>query len=170
MEGEPEPLTFQVWCNHAYHFTALPLPIHNNNIDLRHFCSYPSDQLINQALCESSIIMLTTRPQPAHNNDKDLRHFGSCPSDQLINQTLCASSRMVGSRLSDYFEKNLNGAPTTDERLTGVQQPFVLRGTIAFHQRPLVKICQLLGSGGGSVGRAVASYTRGPRFDSHRWH
>ena len=24
------------------------------------------------------------------------------------------------------------------------------------------------GSGGGSVGRAVASYTRGPRFDSHR--
>ena len=27
-----------------------------------------------------------------------------------------------------------------------------------------------LGSGGGSVGRAVASYTRGPRFDSHRWH
>ena len=26
----------------------------------------------------------------------------------------------------------------------------------------------VVGSGGGSVGRAVASYTRGPRFDSHR--
>ena len=122
------------------HFTATST---QQYLDLRHFGGCPSDQLINQALCESSIIMLTTRPLPAHNNDKDLRHFGSCPSDQLINQTLCASSRMAGSRLSDYFEKNLNGTRTTDERLTGVQQPFVLRGTIAFHQRHLVKICQL---------------------------
>ena len=41
------------------------------------------------------------------------------------------------------------------------------------HEQVLVEVYagitqSLLGSGGGSVGRAVASYTRGPRFDSHR--
>ena len=43
------------------------------------------------------------------------------------------------------------------------------------HEQVLVEVYtvvtqSLLGSGGGLVGRAVASYTKGPWFDSHQQH
>ena len=49
--------------------------------------------------------------------------------------------------------------------LTDVKVGFLFSSTAAHHQ--MLELC--VGSGCGSVGRAVGSDTRDPRFESSRW-